>query len=119
MSVRNLPEGKGSSPAREADNLTAIFTLAEYKLWAPRRLTALWASTVCYRNRFVLTTDLRPVLCRLKSLDHSIICISLVRAKFLANFRLYPPTAPHFIQGRDIRQKKERHITNIQNCYFR
>jgi hypothetical protein len=39
-------------PARKADNLTAICELIVWKTWEPRRLTTLWAATVCYRNSF-------------------------------------------------------------------
>jgi hypothetical protein len=56
MSTRNLPGGKGR-PARKADNLTAIFEPIVYKMWEPRRLTALWVSTVCYRDSFTLPTS--------------------------------------------------------------
>jgi hypothetical protein len=52
MSTRNLPEGKGRS-TRETDNLTAICELIVQKMWEPRRLTNLWASTACYRGRRV------------------------------------------------------------------
>jgi hypothetical protein len=51
MSTRILPGGKGR-PARKADNLTAICELIFYKMWEPRRLTTLWASTACYRDSF-------------------------------------------------------------------
>jgi hypothetical protein len=51
MSTRNLPGGKGR-PARGADNLTAIREPIIYKMWEPRRLTNLWASTTCYRDIF-------------------------------------------------------------------
>jgi hypothetical protein len=44
--------GKGL-PARKADNLTAICELIVYKMWEPRRLTALYDSTACYRDRFM------------------------------------------------------------------
>jgi hypothetical protein len=51
-STRNLPESKGQ-PTRKADNLTAICEPIIYrKTWEPRRLTTLWASTVCYRDSF-------------------------------------------------------------------
>jgi hypothetical protein len=43
--------GKGRS-ARKADNLTAIYVSIVYKMWEPRRLKPLWASTACYRNSF-------------------------------------------------------------------
>jgi hypothetical protein len=43
MSTRNLPGGKGQ-PVRKAD-LTAICELIIQKMWEPRRLTILWAST--------------------------------------------------------------------------
>jgi hypothetical protein len=34
--------------ARKADNVTAICELTVYKIFDPRRLTTLQASTVCY-----------------------------------------------------------------------
>jgi hypothetical protein len=49
--TRNLPGGKGRS-ARNADNLTSICEPIVYKMWDPRRLTTLWASTACYRDSF-------------------------------------------------------------------
>jgi hypothetical protein len=33
-------------------NLTAICELIVQKMWEPRRLTTLWASTACYRDSF-------------------------------------------------------------------
>jgi hypothetical protein len=35
--------------ARKADNLTAICEPTVKKMWKPRRLTALWASTASHR----------------------------------------------------------------------
>jgi hypothetical protein len=52
MSTRNLPGGKGGRPERKGDNLTAICEPIDYKMWKPRRLTTLWASTACYRDSF-------------------------------------------------------------------
>jgi hypothetical protein len=52
MSTRNLPGGKGR-PARKPDNLTAKSEQTVYKMWEPRRLTTLWASTACYRGTFI------------------------------------------------------------------
>jgi hypothetical protein len=43
--------GKGRSVG-EADKLTAICEPTVYKMWEPRRLTTLWASTACYRHSF-------------------------------------------------------------------
>jgi hypothetical protein len=54
MSTRNIPGGKGR-PARKADNLTAICVPIVYKMWEPRRLTNLWASTACLRDSFTFT----------------------------------------------------------------
>jgi hypothetical protein len=54
MSTRNLPGGK-RRPARGADNLTAICERIVYKMWEPRRLTALWAFIACYRDSFALS----------------------------------------------------------------
>jgi hypothetical protein len=51
MSTRNLPGGKGR-PARKVDNITAISETVVWKMWEPRRLTTLWASTACYRDGF-------------------------------------------------------------------
>jgi hypothetical protein len=53
MSIRNLPAGKRRS-ARKADNLTAIYEPVIWKMWEPRRLTTLWASTAYYRDSFTL-----------------------------------------------------------------
>jgi hypothetical protein len=53
MSTMNLPGGKGW-PTRKADNLIAICEPIVYKMWEPRRLTTLWASTACYKDRFTL-----------------------------------------------------------------
>jgi hypothetical protein len=53
MSTTNIPGGKGR-PARKAD-FTAICEPTVYKMWAPRRLTTLWASKACYRDTFTFT----------------------------------------------------------------
>jgi hypothetical protein len=52
--------GKGR-PARGADNLTAICEPTVYKMWEPRRLTTLRASTACYRDSFTFTSH--TILC--------------------------------------------------------
>jgi hypothetical protein len=49
---------KGGRPARKADNITAISEPISHKMWEPRRLTTLWASTVCYRDSFTFLTSL-------------------------------------------------------------
>jgi hypothetical protein len=51
VSTSNLPTGKGR-PALKADNLTAIREPIVLKMWEPRRLITLWASTVSYRDSF-------------------------------------------------------------------
>jgi hypothetical protein len=58
MSTRNLPGGKGRPP-RKTDKLTAICEPTVKKMWEPRRLTTLWASTVCYRDSFTDTFTLQ------------------------------------------------------------
>jgi hypothetical protein len=62
MSTRNLPAGK-EWPALKADDFTAICEPTVYKLWDPRSLTTLWASTaftgIAWRVR--LTTSLTSV----------------------------------------------------------
>jgi hypothetical protein len=61
MSARNLPGGKGRL-ARKADNLTAICEPIVWKMWEPRRITTLWASTACYRDSFAFTTETVQIL---------------------------------------------------------
>jgi hypothetical protein len=51
MSIRNFSENK-KRPARGADNLTAMWAV---EMWKPRRLTALSATTDCYRDSFTFT----------------------------------------------------------------
>jgi hypothetical protein len=53
MCTRNLPGGEGR-PARKVDNLTAICEPIVWELWEPRRLTALWVSTTCFRDSFAV-----------------------------------------------------------------
>jgi hypothetical protein len=56
MSTTNLPGGKGR-PARKADNLTVICKQIVLKIWEPRRLTTLWASTACHRDSFTFLSE--------------------------------------------------------------
>jgi hypothetical protein len=58
MSTRNLPGGKGQ-PASKVDNLTVIYEPIVYKVWEPRRLTTLMASTACYRGSFTFSITWR------------------------------------------------------------
>jgi hypothetical protein len=51
MSTRNLPGRKGR-PVRKTGNVNAICEPTVLKMWKPRRLTTLWASTACYRDSF-------------------------------------------------------------------
>jgi ABC-type cobalt transport system substrate-binding protein len=44
---------KDGRPAREADNFTAIFEPIFQKMWEPRRIATLWASTACYGDSFI------------------------------------------------------------------
>jgi hypothetical protein len=57
MSTRTL-SGVKERPARKADNFTAICEPTVYKMWQPRRLTTLWASTACYWDSFTITYKL-------------------------------------------------------------
>jgi hypothetical protein len=54
ISTKNLPGGKGW-PVCKANNLTAISDTIIWKMWDPRHLTILWASTACYRDSFTFT----------------------------------------------------------------
>jgi hypothetical protein len=49
--------GKGR-PARKSDNLTVNCEPVFYKMWEPRRLTTLWASTACYEDSFTFLVAL-------------------------------------------------------------
>jgi hypothetical protein len=44
--------GSKGRPAHRADSLTAIYEPIVQKMWDPRLLTTLWASTTCYRGSF-------------------------------------------------------------------
>jgi hypothetical protein len=61
MSTRNFPGGK-VRPARKADNFIAVCESIVHKMWEPRRLTTIWASTACYRDSFTFFTC-KPILC--------------------------------------------------------
>jgi hypothetical protein len=52
MSTRNLIWSK-EWPARKADNFTAICKSIVKKMWGPRRLKTLRASTACYRDSVI------------------------------------------------------------------
>jgi hypothetical protein len=56
ISTRNLPGIKGR-PVRKSDNFTAICEPIVQKMWAPRRLAILWASTASYRDSFSFTSE--------------------------------------------------------------
>jgi hypothetical protein len=67
--------GKGLS-ARKVENLTTICEPSVYKMWDPRHLTALWASTACYRGSSVrkadnITAICEPIVYKCGSLDVS------------------------------------------------
>jgi hypothetical protein len=44
--------GSKKHPAHKDDNLTAICEPVFYKMWKPRRLTTVLASTICYKDIF-------------------------------------------------------------------
>jgi hypothetical protein len=46
--------GGKKRPARKADNLTAVCEPIAYKMWEPRRLMNLWASTSCCSDSFTI-----------------------------------------------------------------
>jgi hypothetical protein len=46
---------KGGLRARKAEILAAICEPTVEKMWEPRHLTTLWASTACYRDSFTFT----------------------------------------------------------------
>jgi hypothetical protein len=56
-STRIIPGGK-AGPAHKADNPTATCVLIVYKMWTPRRLTSIQASTAYYMDIFTFFTVL-------------------------------------------------------------
>jgi hypothetical protein len=67
MSTRNLPGGK-RQPAPNFDNLTAICEPLVSKMWEPRRLTTLWAST--------FSASRNKQLCKCKALCSREMCVT-------------------------------------------
>jgi hypothetical protein len=57
ISTRYLP-GVKRWPERKGDNLTAFCEPIFYKMWEPRRLTNLGASTAGYRDSFAFFSTL-------------------------------------------------------------
>jgi hypothetical protein len=53
-STQPQPGGK-RQPVREADNVIAISALIVWKMWEPRRLATLLASTAYYRDSFTFS----------------------------------------------------------------
>jgi hypothetical protein len=51
------------SLARKADNLTAICEPIVKKMWEPRRLATIWASTACYRDSLARNADNLTAIC--------------------------------------------------------
>jgi hypothetical protein len=47
-------------------------------MWEPRRLTILWASTLCYRLASPLLSNLRQFVSKKKFWEELIACIHLV-----------------------------------------
>jgi hypothetical protein len=77
MSTRNIIGGKGR-PALRAD-LTAIYEPIVQKMWGPRPLTTLWASTASYRDTFTYFTyfyHLNPI----QTLTHLLLVIFPIEA---------------------------------------
>jgi hypothetical protein len=52
MSTRNLP-GDKERPELKVDILTVMCEAIVKKMWEPRRLTILRASTACYRDSLI------------------------------------------------------------------
>jgi hypothetical protein len=60
MSSRKLPMGRGRSSRKV--HLTVICGPTVQKMWEPRRLTALWASGVCYGASLPIPTSIRLIV---------------------------------------------------------
>jgi hypothetical protein len=70
MNTRNLPGGK-RRPVHNTDSLTAICEPIVYKMWDPRRLTALWASMACHRDSFTFYITLHKTFFQYISINVS------------------------------------------------
>jgi hypothetical protein len=60
MSTRNFRRGK-LRPECRAENPTAICEPTVQRMWKPRRLTTLWASTACYRDSLAREADITAI----------------------------------------------------------
>jgi hypothetical protein len=60
MSTRNLPGSKGDRRVRLTTLPPFVNRLIVSKTWEHRRLTTLWASTVCYRVKFTFSPSMLP-----------------------------------------------------------
>jgi hypothetical protein len=65
MCTRNLPGSKGRA-ARKADNLTAPCETVFLKIWEPRHLTNIWASTACYRDSVTFSLHDRKIVTKIR-----------------------------------------------------
>jgi hypothetical protein len=79
MSTRNILGGKGRT-ARKGDNLTAICEKIFQKMWEPRCLTILWASTAV--TRIALPVFNHPEKC--------VALLMILKRIWLQRFRKWP-----------------------------
>jgi hypothetical protein len=77
ITTRNLPGGK-EQPALKADNNTVICEPIVLKVWEPRRLTTLWASTTCYRNSFTFLIRIFSICTHIQTAFSAAFCAFLI-----------------------------------------
>jgi hypothetical protein len=114
LPVTLWPWGRKGRPARKADNVTTICEPIVKKIWEPRPLTTLWASTACYMDSFIFL--LLSFLGHIPSLKRfRMLCsarryfsthqptgdiVLLVRASFLATEISWSQSSPLLFWGK-------------------
>jgi hypothetical protein len=125
MSTRNLPCGKGRT-ARRADNLTAIYESIVWKMWEPRCLPFLRASTAFFKGGFTCIFFGRNIVTTHIFLEHGIYSVFFKFARLLARCHSASkmwrdrPSRSRLLAFFSCLQSKAERVPNfdVANAYF-